>query len=394
MIKTWNVVSDEITEGGPPSGTTVIEATIDWIVGELPEAMIERGVRECYQYRSDPKRFHCEPQQDYPRNNSIERQDYRPLYLKSFSCIEDVNSTCRFLVTLNWDVPEGVQGDVNERLPPRRGQWSENRQSMYDPNKNGNGLHTTTAGEFIKGINDNFIYPTLAYTYRSKTIPKWFTDAQGGCVNDDDIRLDGEKYKKNTLMVTMATAEAYQDQMEEKEYYRDISLELAVNPDGWDRQHPNIGYYELKLFAQPWERKIGKFGDYFVLGDRVIDVYPWIENQNGVNTAFKLARDDKPYRLGNDIVKFRWAYEPIMTIINPRGNQDSKEVDKPVPLDKNGAALRDWNPGWDYTTTMGDALSISKPRPIPLKTIIEPKDLIILKLRTRKSVRMSEWGLW
>ena len=399
MIMTWNIVDDDIEESGPPQGETRIEATIDWRAGESAEQMIRRGVEECYAFRGDPDGYHCLHAMPHPRNTSTARANLRPIYLKSYSCIPDKESPVRFWVNMKWDVPENVQGGVQERLPPRRGQWSENRQSLFDPDpRTGQKLHTTTAGEAIKGMQDNVLFPTLAYSYRMDSIPRWFKDAQQGCVNEDSVYLDGETYAPNTLQVSSATADPFLDP--EGKIWRDISLDIAVNPDGWDRQIPNIGYYELKLYALKWEKRFPPIGSeptlytsYEFTGNP-IDVYPWIESQQGVDTLFRAARENRAIKLGGQTVKIRWSYEPIMTILNPKGDQEAKEVDKPVPLDANGAALRDWNPGFDYVSAGPGLGSQTISRPIPLKTLLKPEDVIILKLRTRKTVRMSEWGLW
>lgn len=401
MILTWNIVDDDIEESGPPQGETRIEATINWRAGESAEAMIERGVEECYNYRNDPKGYHCVHAMPHPKNTSIARQNLRPVYLKSFSCIPDKESPVRFWVNMKWDAPENVQGGIFEKLPPRRGQWSESRQSLFDPDpKTLNKLHTNTAGEPIKGMQDSFRFPTLNYSYRMEEIPRWFDDAQMGCVNEDNVYLDGKNYAPNTLQVMNATADPFQDGGDQQKVWRDINLEISFDPDGWDRQIPNIGYYELKLYALKWgklQRPAGSdptpYAAYGFSGNP-IDVYPWIESQQGVDTLFRAARENRAIKLGNDTVKIRWSYEPIMTILNPKGDQEAKEVDKPVPLDANGAALRDWNPGWDYTSGGSGMGSVTRPRPIPLRTLIKPEEVIILKRRTRKPVRMSEWGLW
>lgn len=399
MIQTWNIVDDDIEESGPPQGDTRIEATIDWRAGESAEHMIRRGVEECYAFRGDPDGYHCIHAMPHPRNTSVVRVNLRPIYLKSFSCIPDKESPVRFWVSMKWDVPENIQGGVQERLPPRRGQWSENRQSLFDPDpRTGTKLHTTTAGEVIKGLQDTFQFPTLSYSYRMDSLPRWFEDAQAGCVNEDSVYLDGKTYGPNTLQVSTAVAEPFLDP--DAKVWRDIYLEIAVNPDGWDRQIPNIGYYELKLYALRWEKKTPApganptpYAGYGFVGNP-IDPYPYITSQQALDRLFRAARENRAVKLAGQTVKIRWSYEPIMTILNPKGDQEAKEVDKPVPLDANGAALRDWNPGFDYQTGIGELASVSNPRPIPLRTLLKPEDVIILKRRTRKTARMSEWGLW
>jgi hypothetical protein len=390
MITYWEVVHDTITEGAPPSGETLIEVMNDEIRGESVENRIKRGFEECYAFRGDPNGFHLIPVLDHPRNKT--RGDLRPIYLSQFRVEEDKKVPGLFAVSMQWSVPENIEGGVGlERVPPRRGQWSEERQSLFDPNTNR--LHTTAAGEMIRNLRDTVYFPTLAYTYRMRSLPSWFKEAQRNPINEDFVRLDGESFEPYTLMVTTATADSLIDQQNES-YWRDISIEIAYDPDGWDKLLPHLGYYELRMTAREYKRKAEQAAPGlnigYELGDREIDIYPYIKNQSDVEQYIVAAREGRTITLAGVNVKIFTAMQPVTTIINPSGAMEAKDVDEPVPLDKFGVAYRQWAPGYGAYVT-GQA---SKAYPLYLRTELTPSEILIQKKRTRKLARFSNWGLW
>lgn len=391
MITWWKIVRDTITEGGPPSGETLIEVTNDEIRGESVEARIKRGIEECYAYRGDPDGYHLIPALPHPRNKL--RGQLHELYLSQFRVEEDEKVAGKYLVSMQWAIPEQIQGGIDlERVPPRRGQWSEERQSLFDPNTNR--LHTTAAGEMIRNLRETIYFPTLAYTYRMESLPSWFSEAQACPINSDYVRLDGVGYDPYTLMVTTATADPIKDQTNNS-YWRDISLEIAHDPDGWDKRLPHMGYYELRLTAREFKRKTTQpapgLNIAYELGDRDIDIYPFIEKQSDIEQYVIAAREGRTITLGRGsmAVKIFTSMQPVTTIINPTGDLEPKDVDEPVPLDKFGVAYRKWVPGVDYQT--GQA---SKPYPLYLRNDLTASEILIQNKRTRKLARFSNWGLW
>lgn len=390
MITWWEVITDTVGETQEPQGETLIEARVDHREGESVKAFIDRGIDECYSY-VDPNGYSCLKNIPHPKNSG-RRANLRPVYCASFSVDEHKSVPNLFQVKLQWAVPDRIPGVDLERRPPERGQWSETRQSLFDPNTKR--LHQTTAGELIRGIEVVCQYPSLLYQLRMEQLPSWFEEAQAGPINEDYVRLDGKTYEPYTLNAKRCTATVLRGD-QPGEFYRDIEVEVAVNPDGWDKMNPNIGYYEQRMTARTWKPETNENGDeYYVLGKQDIDVYPYIANQSDVDRFMQAAREGRAINLnrtnsgGAPPVKILTSFERIMTVINPSGNQEAKEVDKPVPLDRNGVAYRVWTPGSEYTTG-----SAARPYPLPLRTQIDPSELIMLRPRPMKTARMSQWGL-
>jgi hypothetical protein len=389
MITWWKVVHDKIREGSPPSGETLIEVTIDEIQGESVESRIKRGIEECYAFRGDPEGFHLIPALDHPRNRS--RGNLRPLYLSQFQVDEDEKVPGKYLISMQWSVPEQIQGGIGlERVPPRRGQWSEDRISLFDPNTDE--IHVTAAGEMIRNLRDTFYFPTLAYSYRMKSLPPWFREAQAGPINSDYVRLDGEGYEPYTLMVTNASAEAIIDQ-QSNNYWRDLNLEIAYDPDGWDKRLPHMGYYELRLIAREYKRKAEQPAPglhiAYELGSVDIEIYSSIKTQSDLEQYVIAAREGRTIRHFGTNIRVFTSMQPVTTIINADGDLEAKDVDEPVPLDKYGCAYRNWKPGSDYTTDKAP-----KKYPLELRTELTPSEILIQSKRTRKLARFSNWGLW
>lgn len=395
MIVWWEIVTDTIREGAPPSGETLIEARCDLRNSESPQNMIKRGVRECYDYL-DVDGYSLIPAIPHPRNG--DRGLLRPLYLYSFAVEEDKQVAGLFRVSMSWAVAEKIEGGLQtERIPPTYGQWSEDRQILWDPNPPYE-MHRTAAGEMIRNLTETVTYPTLNYSYRTPALPDWFESAQLGPINEDFVKLDGKTYEPYTLWASSASCTSIVDQTDGT-YWRDINLSVSVNPEGWDKQVPHLGYYELRMVAREYKRKAqqpeGAVSIAYEWGKKDIDIYQYISNQQDVDRFMEAAREGRTVSLNGVNVRIVTSYAPITTIINPSPEMDAKDVDEPVPLDKNGVAYRIWKPGAIFASTDGSTTNIqSASYPLFLRTDLKPEDILIYPKRTKKLARFSRWGLW
>lgn len=369
-ISWWEIVSDTVPESAESSGQTRIEAHVLPLPEEAVEDTIFRAINAVYQYRSDPRGFHCIPYLPHPRNDLRAALGFRPLYLKSFEAREDEKNPYLVWLDMQWDIPPNIQGlEDPEREPPQRIQWTDRRQVIRDPNTGE--LFTTAAGEIYRGIECEQGYGGYEYRWTQATLPSWFGEAQRRPINEDTVLLDGETHGPRTLW--MPTCVAQPRRVGENLYHRDLSVQILVNPTGWDEEHPHIGHIERRLaYTADTRRNFTRSTD--LIDSGLIEGPGDAEYYAGLaDTGAKVTRGGPAN--GMRIVS---TYRPIKTTIgvddNGEGNED---VDKPVMLYPNGMAIRDWN------------------HPLfALKAQLDPSEINTRRFNPRILARFSQFGLW
>lgn len=386
-ITGWHIIKDSITESSQPSGSTEIEVTYTPRPRETVEQAILRTQLDCYDY-IDRGGYSCRLGAPHPLNDNRLRGGYFPVFLQSFHVNPDAlpDNPWAMTVTLNWAVAENVEGVTLEREPPRRFQHIIPGFSLRDPNTFF--PHTTSAGEIIRNVPFDEGYGALGYTLRLPEIPAWYEALERRPMNRDTVRLDGTNYAPRKLWVVRC--EATPIKIRQGVYWREIALDLLINPDGWDELYPNVGHFELLLKGTTRVAAVGANGrPVYRNGRRVytngesVEIMARINSREDANRYAAAARSGRPIRIEgvtggvyitqNYTPIQNYLFFPYMEVPQP----EIVDVEKPVMIDENGLAFR--------LAANGQ----------PLKTTgFDPEDIVTRKLTTRKLVDLSPIGLW
>lgn len=365
-MENWLIESDTIQEQARPTGETVINAEVQAIPGEAPEDTVARAKLDCYRYR-DPNGYSCSRNIPHPLNAERLAQGLQEIYQESFTVEEHPENVRMCRVMLSWRTPEEMEGGIDlRRAPPEHGQWSERRPCFRDPNTGK--WFLTTAGELINGVEDDATFETLSYSMRVPREPRWYRDAVGKPINRDTVILDGRPYLPETVMVQQVRMTPIENGLT---WWREIQMELAINPDGWHDYVPNAGLYEQYLLF----RRMDSDGKPV---ETVLDLSPHM-TESELADAAKIADKKATIKLGSTDFFVMRHYRRVKDQLKPSFGDDDHDptnVVEPVALDKYGQAYRQ--------------------RDNPVRPIreITPQELIVLKLTKKRKVRFSQFGLW
>lgn len=382
MIENWLIESDTIQEQARPTGETVINAEVQAIEGEAPEDTVARAKLECYRYR-DPAGYSCQRNIPHPLNNERLGLQNAPIFQESYTVEEHPENARMCKVTLTWRTPEEMEGGIDlRRVPPEHGQWSERRPCFRDPNTKK--WFLTTAGELITGVEDDATFETLSYTLRLPREPRWYREAVGKPINSDTVILDGRPHRPETLLVQQTRMTPIENG---RDWWREIHLELAINPDGWHDLVPNAGLYEQHLLF----RKKGEDGK---PGEMLEDMNIYL-SESELQLASRVADRDISIVItvpSNGATPFTDSYfvyrhyRRIKDQLFPSFGDDAHDptnVVEPVAINPTGQAYR-------------TRKTIDQPYGHEVMSVreITPQELIVLKLTKKRKVRFSQFGLW
>jgi hypothetical protein len=372
-IANWGVVKDEITESVKPTCRTELEVTFE----PLPSDQFRSGDDVEYwialckleiMNRSRRGEHNLVLANEHPFNSdrlkTSRNMDVKlPLFLSDFTIREHEDSLWVYYVDLNYRSAEEMENPA-DKVPPDMGSWTHRYNVYNDPN-DGTPFRNT-AGDWIKDVEEEREFPAFHYTWFTEERPKWLSMYGANVVNSDGVRIDGEYFKEGTLMTARPVCRVVQQKNGQA---RKNELDILVNPLGWKRRWPNVGYRERKLDKDCWgtgtSAALPTEKEYNLVQKRFDD--PTIQEM--FFQSYK-----RPARL----------LQPITTVFN-----GDDKVTEPVALDKYGMAYRRW---LDDATPYNQA-NVSR-RDFPLMDPLEPKNLITLEFRTKLFLPYAPMRLW
>lgn len=372
-ITNWGVVKDDITESAKPQAKTELEVIFEPLPSDEIRSQddVEYWIALCkleIMKRSKRGEHNLFLGREHPFNDDRSRLSTivdikAKLYVSDFTIRDAEDSLWVYYVDINYRSAEDID-DPNVKMPPDMGSWTHRYNVYNDPN-DGNPFRNT-AGDWIKDIEEEREFPAFHYTWFTKDRPKWLAMYGANIVNSDGVRLDGEYFKEGTLMTARPVCRVVQ---QKNGVARKNELDILVNPLGWKRRWPNVGYRERKLDAECWGTGTaalkGTEKDYHT----VQGVY----NDPVLQEGF-IQQTKRPARL----------LKPVNLIYN-----GDDKVTEPVALDRYGMAYRRWI---DDAAPYAPASPSS--RDWPLKDPIDPRDLITLEFRTKLFLPYAPMRLW
>lgn len=232
----FDLVSDDIEESSGDRGTTFsVESLYECLVTDPETAHVDLK-------RARPDLLRYNP---HPLNNTFPR----PVYVNRWKLSPEEKDPCLFSLSVSYgtsDIEGG--GDSNSpenrfliRTPTWRSTY-KTEQILRSPNTNKPFLNSV--GDPITGIQEERAFWTAEYAFNVPSRPVWL-ERYAGAINSDEITLDGVKYGPRRVAMGELTITPQID--EDGVEYRSVALQLVTHPeeDGWLRQFPNVGYYEL-----------------------------------------------------------------------------------------------------------------------------------------------------
>lgn len=178
----------------------------------------------------------------HPRNSELSTQ----LFVDRWATAQDDRDPCLFTVNVEYS-PWTIEKEQLEqaRFEIRTPTWRTTyKQELIFKSPNDGKPFQNTAGDPIAGIQEEKPFWMMNYNFSARNKPRWIR-SYAGAINDDEIRLDGESFGKYELLIgdLEITPEFDENAIE----FRRINLQIVVHPEkeGWIREFPNVGYYEL-----------------------------------------------------------------------------------------------------------------------------------------------------